>query len=248
MTFGSPLYRYDTVGSTQDVARDLARAGEPPGTVVTAQAQRTGRGRRGKTWQFPRGANVCLTTIGPAVPLESAWQIALLAGLAAAEGVRDAAPEAAVKVRFPNDVFLAGGKLGGILVETLPAGAVGFVIPLIGVGINVKADVPLPLEIARSAVSLEAGVGRVVEVRTVEAAVLKRLGARWEEWENDGFAATATAWKRLADPDALRTFIVADKPLPCRVLEIAPGGEVTLEARGGERHQILASQILFGDD
>ena len=136
MTF-KQFYSYKTVPSTMDVAREKAIGGNEAGSVVMAEFQTQGRGRQGRGWFAPPGANVCMTAIGWPVATHEAWQIALLAGVAAAEGVR-AVTSLPAGVRFPNDIYLAGRKLGGILVETVPHPKQGFVTPLVGIGINVN--------------------------------------------------------------------------------------------------------------
>jgi len=246
--FGQPLFRYNAVTSTQDIARDLLRAGEPPGTVVAAQAQTQGRGRRGRDWHASPGANVCVTALCPAIPLGTAWQIALLAGVTVAEAVRSVAPEVSARVRFPNDVLVDGRKLAGILVETaFSSGDAERVIPLLGIGINVKEG-PLPPEIAQRAIALETAAGRAIEVVTVESALLEGLSRHWEMWDGQGFGATLTAWRALADPEARRTFLLGGEPTLCRVVDITGDGDTILETEGGHTLHVPAAQIILGED
>lgn len=241
MTFGHPIFRYDSVGSTQDVARELVERGAaPPGSVVTARAMTAGRGRQGRAWHTPPDANVCLTAIFPPVAHADAWQLAFVAGLAVAHAI---VPQDARPLRFPNDVLLGGKKVAGVLIEM--AGNV----PLVGVGVNVRAA-PLPAEIAARATSLEAFTGTEAAVPDVEARVLLSLGVCLDKWTREGFAATAEHWMRRADLAATRWFVLQGAPTLCRVVQLLPGGMVTLEAvaDGGAQHSLHAAQVILGDD
>lgn len=244
MIFGEPTLRHDAVTSTQDIARNLAANGAPAGTVVTARFQTQGRGRRGRTWYAPPGANVCLTAIAPPIPAPNAWQIALVAGLAVAEAVMSAFH---IRVRFPNDVLLGGAKLAGVLVETLPAPEpTGRVVPLIGIGVNVNVAVFEP-EVCAGATSLLRATGVPHDVAVVERAVLGRLGLCWDEWEHGGLAATLARWKPLADPDARRTFVLDGRPAVCRLRDLKPDGTLVIETAEGVVHTLPAASILLED-
>lgn len=251
-----PPLRYDLIGSTQDIARALVRpGGDYFGAVVTARRSSAARGRQGRAWHVPPGANVCLTTVLPPVPLAEAWKIALVAGVSVAEGIRRAVPSAAPLLRFPNDVQLGGGKVAGVLVESVPepgaASTAGRIIPLLGVGVNVHAA-PLPEEIAARATSLEAATGVSVAVEAVEAALLERLSVRWEEWRGSGgFDSILAAWRMLADPDARRTFRFSENNDPltvCRIVDVDSDGRVTLEAPDGQRRSLHAGAVILGED
>ena len=245
MIFGEPILRHDVVGSTQDVARDLALNSAAAGTVVTANFQTHGRGRRGRAWYAPAGANVCLTAIAPPVPGADAWQVALVAGLAVAEGI---AATAGVRthVRFPNDVLVGGSKIAGVLVETV-AGRDGCVIPLIGLGVNVNIA-EFPPEVRAIATSLERVSGVHHDVVSVEQAVLRRLGLCWDEWTYGGLAATLERWKPLHDPEARRLFVLDAVPVPCRVRDLAPDGTLTIETPQSVLHRLPAAAIVFGEE
>ena len=109
--------RLGSVGSTQDVARDL-----PVGSVVVADHQTTGRGRLARTWEAQPGAGLYASFVVRPVPL-----LSLAAGVAAAEACGPA-----VRLKWPNDLLLGDRKLGGILIEVSADKAV------VGVGINLS--------------------------------------------------------------------------------------------------------------
>src|SRR4051812_42306663 len=110
------LIEYDEVGSTLDVAHELAANGAEAGTLIVANAQTAGRGRMGRTWRSEPGAGLWITLIerpGDASALEV---LSLRVGLALAPAL-DAFTDATVQLKWPNDLYLRGRKLGGILIE-----------------------------------------------------------------------------------------------------------------------------------
>ena len=115
------IQRFDTVGSTQDVARDL-----PVGSVVVADFQTAGRGRLDRAWIAPRGTGLHVTFVARPHPLSS-----LAAGVAAAESCGHG-----VRLKWPNDLLRDGRKLGGVLVEALVDRH------LVGIGVNLSASPP----------------------------------------------------------------------------------------------------------
>lgn len=160
---GRPRVHLRETGSTNDRARDLARAGAPHGTVVTAAAQTAGRGRQGRVWAAPPGrALLCSVVVR-----EPGELLSLAAGVA----VASLAGEAAL-IKWPNDVLLHGGKVAGILVEGRPQE--GWAV--LGIGINVAVrEADFPPELAGRASSLG------LDPAAVEPA-LERLLELLERW------------------------------------------------------------------
>jgi BirA family biotin operon repressor/biotin-[acetyl-CoA-carboxylase] ligase len=159
VTLGRPRAHLRSVGSTSDRARELAEAGAPHGTLVTADEQTAGRGRHGRSWVTPPGVAVAASLV------LREWDdlLSLRAGLAVADV---AGPDAQVK--WPNDVWLAGRKVAGVLVETRN----GSEWAVLGIGVNVALDpATLPPEVAAIAGTL----GRPPEA--VEPTLAELLGA-----------------------------------------------------------------------
>ena len=125
---GRPRLHLRETGSTNDRARALAAAGTPHGTLVTAREQTAGRGRWGRTWVGPPGQALLLSLVlrelDPLLPLRAGLAVADLAGEPA-------------RVKWPNDVWIDGRKVAGILVEARPQS--GWAV--LGIGINVAVEV-----------------------------------------------------------------------------------------------------------
>jgi BirA family transcriptional regulator, biotin operon repressor / biotin---[acetyl-CoA-carboxylase] ligase len=148
--FGAPHRHYLVTDSTNERARALAEAGAPGGTVVTAREQTAGRGRQGRVWTAPEGKALLYSAI--LRPLDER-QLLLplsvpLAVCATAEALR---PGIECQVKWPNDVWLGGRKLAGILIEAKPQD--GWAV--IGIGLNLTIEPhEFPDNLRQPAVSL----------------------------------------------------------------------------------------------
>ena len=156
---------HDQIGSTNDRARAALHEPGGDGLAVVADLQTAGRGRRGRTWTSPTGANLLFSV---AFSHDLAPQGVGLLGVAAALAVRDAcasfAPDAGLAIRWPNDVVERNGrKVAGLLVETALEGE-KLVEAVIGIGINVNwLSSDMPPEIAERATSLLALGGEPID-------------------------------------------------------------------------------------
>ncbi|HSC05047.1 MAG TPA: biotin--[acetyl-CoA-carboxylase] ligase [Solirubrobacteraceae bacterium] len=158
---GQLRVHYRVIGSTNARARELAAAGVPHGTVVTAAEQSAGRGRQGRTWSAAAGrALLCSVVVRDPPAL-----LPLAAGVAVAEAV---GPHAMLK--WPNDVLAGGLKVAGILVEGRPQE--GWAV--VGIGLNVAVrieDLPPELRSRAGTLGLEPDA-----IEPTLAAVLARVG------------------------------------------------------------------------
>lgn len=157
---GWTIERHDWVESTNTTAEALARAGAPEGTVVVAQGQKAGRGRWGRSWESPFGKNLYISTIlRPHSPPEEVSVLTLVAGLAVAE-MLDEDYGLIARLKWPNDIWLSGKKVGGILTELhTENGRVDYVI--LGLGLNVNATAAdFSPELAGQATSLGMASGK----------------------------------------------------------------------------------------
>ncbi len=147
---GHPRVQYRRTGSTNARARELAGAGAPHGTLVTAAEQSEGRGRQGRTWSAAAGrALLCSVVIRDPPAL-----LPLAAGVAVTEVVEGQVAGAHARLKWPNDVLVAGRKVAGILVEGRPQE--GWAV--IGIGLNVALrpdDFPAELRATAGTLGLE---------------------------------------------------------------------------------------------
>jgi BirA family biotin operon repressor/biotin-[acetyl-CoA-carboxylase] ligase len=150
MTFGTPHRHYRRTDSTNTRARELAAAGAPHGTVVTASEQTAGRGRQGRTWTAP--PNKALLYSALVRPLEEHHTLLPLSvPLAVCEAAEQLNPDLECQVKWPNDIHVDGKKLAGVLIEARPQDSWA----VLGVGLNLTIQTDeFPEDLRASAVSI----------------------------------------------------------------------------------------------
>jgi BirA family transcriptional regulator, biotin operon repressor / biotin---[acetyl-CoA-carboxylase] ligase len=240
---------WEACGSTNDLAGERARAGAPAGLVIAADTQTAGRGRMGRTWHSPPGANLYLSLLlRPDRPAPEIPPLTLLAGGALAGAL--AGLGFAPRLKWPNDVELvdeAGSrrKVAGILTEMSSAGERALHV-VVGVGINVNGAA-FPADIADRATSLQrASGGEPLDRAAVLAAFLNHLEPLLADYERRGPAAAVAAFESYA---AL--------PAPCRVtapgrpnerlegvaLGVDPDGALRLRDETGHIHRVVSGEL-----
>lgn len=226
---GRHVYLFESVSSTSDALRPFARGGAEEGTVVLAEEQTAGRGGGALPWFSPPGVNLYASVLfRPALAPRDVPVFALIAALALADAVRaEGAPAA---TRWPNEVVVDGGKMGGAQVEYATAGdRVTYVILGIAVNLNV-GDAELAAELgpaATGATTLARVLGRAVDRNRFTARLLGALEHRLLLYVERGPAALLEAWH---DRDALGEG---------RVEVLTVGGRIEGRARGVDRDGCL---------
>src|SRR5215218_7775273 len=150
MSFGLPHRHFRSTDSTNTRARELAAAGAPHGTIITAGEQTSGRGRQGRTWTAPPNKALLYSAI--VRPLEDRHTLLPLAvPLAVCEAAEQLRPNLDCKVKWPNDIHVEGRKLAGVLIEARPQD--GWAIIGIGLNLFIEED-GFPAELRGTAVSI----------------------------------------------------------------------------------------------
>jgi BirA family transcriptional regulator, biotin operon repressor / biotin---[acetyl-CoA-carboxylase] ligase len=188
LSFGAPHRHFRSTDSTNTRARELAAAGAPHGTVLTAGEQSEGRGRQGRSWTAPAGKALLYSAI--LRPLDRRHLLLPLAvPLAVCEAAESLQPGIECRIKWPNDVWVDGRKLGGVLIEAKPQD--GWAV--IGVGLNLAIErSEFPEELRDTATSLE-GVPRE-EARAA-------LDTSLDRWVEKGEDLVLEQWR---ERDALR--------------------------------------------
>ncbi|CEP68974.1 Biotin--acetyl-CoA-carboxylase ligase [Moorella glycerini] len=195
---GRNLYYYDEVGSTNQVAKELADGGAPEGTVVIAEAQTGGRGRRGRSWLSPPHKGIWFSVIlRPRVTPALASQLTLLAAVAVAAAIRrhTGLPPG---IKWPNDLLAGGRKVCGILTEIkAEIDAIEYVVLGTGLNVNMEAGDFSP-EVRPLATSLFLELGRPVARLPLFQEILYQLEKWYERWQEEGFDPVRRAWKEAS--------------------------------------------------
>ncbi len=239
-----PFFRlaaFETLVSTNDEARRLARAGSSEGTLVTARTQTAGRGRQGRRWASAAGNLHLSLVLRPQVAAAAAAQLGFAAALAIADAVAGFAPQARIALKWPNDVLLDGRKLAGVLLESEggTSGRVGFVI--VGIGVNLAAH---PADAEFPATSLAAATGKAPKPADFLAALAPALLLWYERWRGGGFAPLRQAWLARAAGlgQALRARLPGET-VEGRFAGLDADGALLLDAPSGRR-RIAAGDVF----
>jgi BirA family biotin operon repressor/biotin-[acetyl-CoA-carboxylase] ligase len=190
---GRKVVYWPEVGSTNDEARRLAGEGAPEGTLVITDYQTRGRGRLDRRWVAPRGSSLLMSVIfRPGLAAHQVQRLTMICGLAVA-GAIELQTGLRAGLKWPNDVVIAGGKVGGILTEIgLEGERVEFAV--VGIGLNVNLDPALlPADLPMPASSLGHALGTGVARLPLLWALLSKIEERYsalragqsphEEWE-----------------------------------------------------------------
>ena len=227
----------DTCASTNAELLARADAGAASGTVLVANEQTAGRGRRGRTWIASPGDSLTFSLLWRFAPGTAPAGLSLAVGLAVARALRKVgAGDTALK--WPNDILRNRRKLGGILVELLPGAPHAAVI---GIGINLHLPAAMPPDLRAASAALELPA---TDESTLYAALLTELLAALEQFAAAGFAALRDEWvARHAFQDA-PVLLSADFAVPregiCRGVD-TDGALLFETAAGIER--VLSGEV-----
>ena len=211
----------ETTGSTNDDVREAARAGAPAGLVVVAERQQSGRGRRGAAWVCPPGEGLAFSVLLRPLEPKALWpRLSLAAGLAVAEGLDRHG--VAAEVKWPNDIWIGGKKISGILVEA------GEDFVVVGIGINVGVtEFPEALEDSATSLALECGEAPVWQAK---------IGTDFDELLRRFRERCALTGKQVR-------LTCADGVLAGEAAGIGDGGELLVRTPDGLRRIVQAEEV-----
>ena len=176
--WGSRVEIFPRLTSTSRYLREQARQGIPAGSVVVAEEQTAGYGRRGRQWHSPAGRNLYFSVLlRPKLDYTRVPQLSLVAAAALWQALSGAGVTGKLMIKWPNDLYLEGRKLAGIIAEMQP-GCRGpeFVVLGIGLNVNTRED-DFPPDLRNQVTSLLLAGGRRFDRAGLLAAILERLAA-----------------------------------------------------------------------
>lgn len=173
---GRDTFYYESIDSTNEQAKRLAEEGYGNGTLIVANYQNAGKGRRGRSWESPAGTSISMTLLlKPDIEPNNASMITLVAALAVAKAITRLTG-ADAEIKWPNDIVMNGKKVCGILTEmSVQFDHVHYIV--VGIGINVSTEY-FPKEIQDIATSLRFETGKMIHRAELIEAV-------WEYFEED---------------------------------------------------------------
>ncbi len=240
------IIHYPLIDSTNNQAKTLAINGAPEGTLVVAEAQSAGRGRKGRTWFSATDDGICLSLIlRPSIPPGEISQITLMTAVAAAEALLEAT-DIDVTIKWPNDLLINGKKLAGILTEmSMEMDAIDYII--IGLGMNVNTDISVfngEIQDIATSLYIESSIqhSRVDIIQLF----LQQFEKYYLEVQTHGFSSIIKRWKKLSN--ILGQYVTVDvsgKKIRGFVDDIGEDGVLILKDDEKKIHRILSGDVLL---
>jgi len=239
---GKEILFLEDTDSTNIQARRLAQAGKPEGTVVVAEAQEQGRGRRTRQWSSPKGTGIWMSVLlRPNVEPVQAPVLTLLAAVAVCRAIRNHT-DLPAKIKWPNDLVLHGKKICGILTEL--SGELETVYSIvIGIGVNVnRTEFPPDLQETATSLCIE-NKGQPIERVPLFQKILRELESIYECYLEEGFFPFFDEYTRLCDTLG-KPVRVLGKDSFCGIAEkITPFGELVVRRDNGEQEIVFSGEV-----
>ena len=240
------IVHYTIVDSTNDRAKALAIQGASEGTIVVAEEQSAGRGRKGRSWLSANGDGICLSLIlRPSMPPGEISQITLMTAVAIAETLLEISG-ADVNIKWPNDILVNGKKIAGILTEmSMEMDVIDYII--IGLGLNVNTEKKLfGEEIKDLATSLYIVTG----IHFSRSEIIRLFLTRFEKYylrvQSDGFSSIIKRWKELSN--IIGKYVTVDisgRKISGTVDDIGEDGVMILKDEDDKKHRIISGDVLL---
>jgi BirA family biotin operon repressor/biotin-[acetyl-CoA-carboxylase] ligase len=245
------IVRLATVDSTQSVAFALAERGAADRTVVVADQQLAGRGRRGRTWSAPAGTSLLASIlVRPRLPQPLLATLSLTTAVAAAEALRRVTGVTA-RLKWPNDLLASGRKIAGILLESRMTGRAAAggstpngsgIVTIVGVGINLGQR-EFPPDLADGATSVALETGRAPSREAVLTALLEEFDVWRARLEEQGFEPVRDGWRRLSDTLGRRVTVDDVSGI---AVDLDVDGALLVDV-GGSVKRVLAGAVSSSD-
>lgn len=174
--FAGDIYFYDEIGSTNDECKKLAEEGAKHGTLVVAEKQTKGKGRRGRSWESPKGTGIWMTLLlRPDIEPYNSSGLTLVTAMAINKAVQEITGLDA-KIKWPNDIVVNGKKVTGILTEmSAQLEMINYIV--IGIGINVNTE-EFSQDVAKTASSLKIESGKTIK----RSSIIALFGKYFEQY------------------------------------------------------------------
>ena len=240
--FWKKIIRHESINSTNEFA--LSLRGPESGTVIIADSQARGRGRRGRVWISPPGSNIYMSAVlKPEIAVRDVAFLTVAAALACAFALRSKTG-LNVNIKWPNDLMVSGKKIGGILTE-LRSGQDKINFAVIGIGINVNSrDEDFPGALVNIATSIKEVTGKYFSRSGIIAEILNELERWYKKLMGDGRFLLLEEWKRLSCTIGKEVRVtLCNEVIAGFAEDIDEEGMLVLKLASGERRRISAGDL-----
>lgn len=241
---GREVVYFEETDSTNLRLAELGEAGGADGTVVIAERQTAGRGRRGRQWFSPPGVNLYTSVLlRPDILPRFAPQLTFLSAVAVARAIEEVSG-LRPRVKWPNDVLLAGKKVAGLLNElSAETESVHYVILGVGVNLNMTAD-QFPADLRYPATSVAIEQGGPISRLDFARALYRHLDELYQLYLKQGFTPIIGAWQDLCDLVGQPVEVdYQDRIVRGRVEGLDADGALLLRLPDGTVEKVLAGDV-----
>jgi len=243
---GKEIISYKKIGSTNDIAYELAEKGLKEGTVIFAEEQTKGKGRQGRLWASPPKGGIYMSCIlRPRIAPNEIPKITLLAAVAVARSIRQGTGLNAM-IKWPNDILIGDRKVCGILTE-MKAEQDRVIFVIIGIGINVNTPTR---HLPKGASSLREElrhINKEAEVSRIELTkiILETLEAEYFRLARSGFKPIIDEWKEMSSMLGSRVkIILQNRTIEGQAHDIDPDGSFVVRLESGMLERVSSGDVV----
>jgi BirA family biotin operon repressor/biotin-[acetyl-CoA-carboxylase] ligase len=241
--FSTNIVFHETLASTNALAKELALAGAPEGTIVLAEEQTAGRGRMKRQWRSPGYSNILVTVLlRPTLPKNRVFMLTMIMALATIKGVKQVCDLESM-IKWPNDLYIEYKKLGGILTEfSIKKNRLEYVI--IGLGLNVNWNPSKQEGLLYPTTSIQVETGLQVSRTDLLFEILKSLEHYYQEVLANRIENLYKQWNdHSLVIDKIVTVESPDESFQGKVLRIDHQGGLVIVDNQGKEQTILSGDV-----
>jgi len=240
---GREILYFQTLSSTNTVAKEHAEKGAKDGTVIVAETQTQGHGRLNRPWISPKGGVWLSVILRTKIAAHEAPKITLITSVAVARTI-DRICSLKSEIRWPNDVLIGGKKVGGILTEASISGKHMNVI-VVGIGINANFNLKdLPDDLWSSTTTLKEAIGKHVDREELICVLLKEFEECYESFREKKIERLFNEWRGMASFLGKKIEVVSfGENFLGRAIDIDESGALIVELDSGESKKVLSGDV-----
>ncbi|MDI3533761.1 MAG: BirA family transcriptional regulator [Thermosediminibacterales bacterium] len=239
---GKKIFYYDTVTSTNDEAKRIASLGFDEGTVVIAEQQTGGRGRRGRCWLSPKHEGIWVSIIlKPSISPVNAPKLTMLAAVSIVKAIKEVTG-LSTGIKWPNDILYNNKKIVGILTElSAEIDLINYII--LGMGINVNTE-SFPDELKEIATSLKIETGKKVDRVKLLCRLLELFEQDYKEFLEAGFSNILNKWRKYSITLGKKVRVIGlDTSLEGEAVDVTDDGALIIKKPDGNTVEVLSGDV-----
>lgn len=240
------IFYYNNIDSTNNQAKLLASKGEPEGTIIVAEKQTTGKGRKGRSWISTSSDNIYISLIlRPKLSPADSPIITLMTAVAIAEALLELS-DLDIKIKWPNDILINKKKIAGILTEiSTDMDYIDYII--VGLGLNVNSQISdFPDKLKEIATSLFVETKQSFSRSQVLKTFLYKFEKYYSLFKNKEFNKILSRWKELSNVMNKEVKVeLFDKTIQGKVIDIDKKGALIVKDHENNIHDIFSGDVIL---